>query len=136
MKIKKTNNYSYFPFYPISSGKTENYYWGTCPQNLFFEFMPQLIKNHIIIFDDRISRSSQMSLKFRKYLNLNKKDNDYEIYLIVIPFKKYFKNNFIKKCFFKSKNLINKKYFFIDHKTYKLFFSTGIFQKIFYLKGN
>lgn len=136
MKIKKINRCFYFPFNSISSEKTEYYYWGSCNQDSILKVMSQLADNHIIVFDEKKSRSSLMGLKFRKYLNLNKKDNDDKVYLVIVSSEKYFMSKFMKKCFYKSQTLINKKYFFIDYKTYKLFFFTGNSQEIFYLMGN
>ena len=86
--------------------------------------------NHILIYDNYETHQSYLGQKLRKVLNLDKKDKNNNKYLIVIPGKEYFNSKLIKRCFKKSKKLINKKYFFINYDLFELYFSLSRSQEI------
>lgn len=74
----------------------------------------------IVINDRNFNRNSSESEFLRTLLELNKKDRDKYIYLIVLPTKRFFESRLLQKCFQKSRGLINKKYFFLDRHTYEI----------------
>ena len=113
MKIIKQIKYKNY-LTTFEQGKTEFHYWGTLAFKDYLKKQNIFLKNQIIIFDKCNMKSSRYSNLFRKKLSLNKKDKDKKIYLIVVPNSHYIKSKFWKKCFFKSRKLINKKYFIID----------------------
>lgn len=126
--LKKIKHYHFFC--EFNQNKTDFYYWGSTSIKNYLKKQDILFKNQIIIFDKCNTRNSLDSNYFRKKLNLNNKDKDKKIYLIVLPNSFYKNSKFWKKCFFKSRKLINKKYFIIDYRTYS---KLGISQEIFYL---
>nr|DAW65371.1 MAG TPA: hypothetical protein [Caudoviricetes sp.] len=96
--------------------------------NLSLETMREY--NHILIYDNYEMHQSYLGQKLRKTLNLDKKDKNNNKYLVVIPSKEYFNSKLIKRCFKKSKKLINKKYFFINYDLFELYFSLSRSQEI------
>lgn len=127
--IKHTKHKNYL--ITFDQGKTEFHYWGTLVFKNYLKKYNILLKNQIIIFDKCNIKNSKYSNLLRKKLSLNKKDKNKKIYLIVVPNNSYIESKFWKKCFFKSRKLINKKYFIIDYNSYN---KLGIFQEIFYLE--
>ena len=130
MKIIKQIRHYYF-FVDFAQNKSEFHYYGSLSFKDYLKYKNSLFKNQIIIFDKCNLKNSFFSNFFRKKLNLNKKDKDNKTYLIVVPNSSYVTTKFWKKCFFKSRKLINKKYFIVDYKTYD---KLGISQEIFYLE--
>lgn len=91
---------------------------------------------HIIIYDNFYPHGNYLGQKLRKVLKLDKKDKNKKKYLIVIPNSEYFNTKFIKKCFKKSRKLINKKYFFVDYNFYGTSLLGGRIQEIINIVDN
>ncbi|MCF2639419.1 hypothetical protein I6E31_05455 [Fusobacterium varium] len=146
MKIKKfkNNRITFLGINFLNKSQILDYYttnlWSSLSNKYqsLLEFKEKNSNNikTIIIKDNNFKRNCLKSNYFRKVLHLDQKDKDDYIYLVVIPTKKYFKNNFIQKCFKKSNFLINKKYIFLDYYTHRFLLFSCLAQEIFYIKGS
>lgn len=106
-------------YVPISLSKTYFHYWKSWKGQIenLHDF------SQIVISDSYEVHGNFLGTQLRKKLKLDKKDNNNEKYLIVIPNEAYFYSKLLRRCFRKSRHLINKKYFFLDWAGYNILLS-------------